>query len=139
VLSALNLPNTLSMYKVLYSAISGGCISYIEPNQRQKWQHSIAKYSFPHSNVEFQFTERLLWQQWPSLYIQSVPMLRLRGRKLGTYLLCSPEVPGIGGLRMLSNNILPLDNGGGSSCSPADIVEVKVARDFTWALNRSQV
>ena len=32
------------------------------------------------------------------------------------YLFCSPEVPGTGGLRMLSNNPLLLDNGGGSSC-----------------------
>ena len=31
---------------------------------------------------------------------------------------------------MLNNNTLTLDNGSGSSCSPADIIELKVARGF---------
>ena len=37
------------------------------------------------------------------------------------YLFCSPEVPGAGGLRMLNNNTLTLDNGGGSSCTQVHI------------------
>ena len=50
------------------------------------------------------------------------------------YLLCSPEVPGAGGLRMLSNNLLPLDNGGGSSCIQ-EVLNRKLAETIVMVLS----
>ena len=50
------------------------------------------------------------------------------------YLFCSPEVPGTGGLRMLSNNPLLLDNGGGSSCIQG-ILNTKLAETIDMVLS----
>jgi len=56
-----------------------------------------------------------------------VPILRLRGRELGN---CS--APQMSLAQRMLNNILTLDNinGGESSSSLADIIELKVATDF---------
>ena len=62
----------------------------------------------------------------------SVP--RLRGRELGTYSAPHAEVPGTGGLRMLSNNPLLLDNGGGSSCIQG-ILNTKLAETIDMVLS----
>ena len=50
------------------------------------------------------------------------------------YLYCSPEVPGTGELRMLSNNPLLLDNGGGSSCIQG-ILNMKFAETIDMVLS----
>ena len=50
------------------------------------------------------------------------------------YLFCSPEVPGTGGLRMLSNNPLLLDNGGGSSCIH-EVLNRKLAKTIAMVLS----
>ena len=55
------------------------------------------------------------------------------GKRAG-YLFCSPEVPGTGGLRMLSNNPLLLDNGGGSSCIQG-ILNTKLAETLDMVLS----
>ena len=59
----------------------------------------------------------------------------IEGKGAG-YLSCSPEVPGTGGLRMLSNNPLLLDNGGDSSCIQG-ILNMKFAETMHTGRSKS--